>query len=199
MLSPFAFFLSVCRPFTNNVVLTRQDMELPRILYRFTMASLGWRGLNFFGRGGGLIIDASRSDANKRTVLEYLKLHETDMLIFQLDDHVLYRPNFFVVIDRRISAIVLSIRGTMSMRDTLTDLVCEYVPWKTGLVHSGIYESARWFDTNVSMQLCRWATEFNVSNIYITGHSLGGASAALVTMMLKDRLTKGKDQWPTFK
>lgn len=165
------------------------------------MASLGWRGLNFFGRGGGLIIDVARPDADKRSVMEYLHLAEPDLLVFQLDTDYLYRPNFFVAIDRRLSAIILSIRGTMSMRDTLTDLVCEYVPWGTtgGLVHSGILEAAKWFDTNVVPMMLRWATEYNVSNIYLVGHSLGGASSALTTVLLMEKLSKEPSLWPTYR
>lgn len=37
--------------FTNNLILRKEDLDLPRHLYRFTLATLGWQGLNFFGKG----------------------------------------------------------------------------------------------------------------------------------------------------
>lgn len=172
---------------------------------------MGWRGLNFFGRGGGILygsgrlhsasrlrvcVDLARPDADKKTVLEYLGIPEPDLLVFNLDEHMLYRPNFFVCIDRQLSALILSIRGTMSMRDTLTDLVCEYVPWNGGLVHSGIMTSASWFFDNICRQMLLWAAEYNVKHLYIVGHSLGGGTSALCTVLLLEHLRANPDEWP---
>ncbi len=40
---------------SNNVVLTKRDLEVPRIMFRFAMAALGWPALNFFGKRKELI------------------------------------------------------------------------------------------------------------------------------------------------
>ena len=165
-------------------------------LYRYSMATLGWKGLNFFGHGGGLVVDSARSDADRKTVLEYLSIPEEDMLEFNLGAQILYRPNYFICIDRKLSAVVLAIRGTMSLRDTITDLVCEYVPWKDGMVHSGMIEAARYFQEGPVQRMIQWAREHKLSNIYLIGHSLGGGTATLTTMLLLEHLWETPDAWP---
>ena len=139
--------------------------------------------------------DAVSSDANYRAVMEYLQLEHDEMLICDLDVHRLFRPNFFVAIDKRLSAVILSIRGTMSLRDTLTDLSFEYIEWHGGIAHSGMIVAARWFMENVAKQLPLFAIEYKMQRIIITGHSLGGATAALTTIMLTEELKKN-DEWP---
>jgi hypothetical protein len=115
----YIVYCSICnsfqlnREFGNNVMLKKKDLELPRILYRYSMATTGWRGLNFFGKGQGYIVDSMRRQADLNSVLKYLNLNESDLLIFELRESRVFRPNFFVSIDRGLSAIILSIRGTM--------------------------------------------------------------------------------------
>lgn len=101
------------RDYGNNLVLKKNDLEIPRIIYKYTMATMGWRGLNFFGKGQGYINDSFRSEADLKSVMNFLKLTKSDLLIFEIGENRIFRPNFFVAIDRGLSAIVLSIRGTM--------------------------------------------------------------------------------------
>lgn len=63
------------------------------------------------------------------------------------------------------------------------------------MVHSGFFEAARWFIQNICPQLLIFAREYGVDNIYITGHSLGGSTSVLTTMLLVDQLKKEKC-WP---
>lgn len=128
--------------------------------------------------------------------MDYLQLEKEDLLICDLDLHQLFRPNFYVALDRRLSAVIISIRGTMSFRDTLTDLSFEYVSWKGGLAHSGMLVAARWFMEHVSKQLVGFAQEYGMQRIILTGHSLGGATAALITIMLRDWFLEGDEGWP---
>lgn len=72
--------------------------------------------------------------------------------------------------------------------DALTDLVCEYQPWKGGLVHSGFLSSARWFIKNVLSQLITFCSLYDADNLILVGHSLGAATASVLTMMLQDYL-----------
>lgn len=182
--------------FTNNIVLTKEDIELPRIIFKYAYAAHGWPALYFFGKRRDVVSDALGRNSNHRAVLEYLQMDPNDMLVCDLDQHRLFRPNFYVALDRRLSAVILSIRGTMSFRDSLTDLSFDYVPWGGGIVHSGIMTSARWFLENIAKQLPLFATEYQMSRILLTGHSLGGATAALTTILLTEELERTK-QWPT--
>jgi hypothetical protein len=81
-----------------------------------------------------------------------------------------------------------------SLYDCITDLVCEYRPWKGGLVHSGILASAQWLFTSIIPQIFLYISEQTkignrrVSSFIITGHSLGAGTAACLTMMIVDHL-----------
>jgi len=191
------YFKTVTREFGNHLALRKSDLELPRIMYKYTMATLGWRGLNFFGKGQGIIYDSLRSEADLKAVLEFLNMAKGDLLIFELGESRIFRPNFFVAIDRGLSALILSIRGTMSLSDSITDFACEYIKYRGGLVHSGFFEAARWFMENICHQLLIFAKEYDLENIYIVGHSLGGSTSALTTMLLTDELKKDEGRnWP---
>ena len=182
--------------FTNNLVLKKEDLDLPRYLYRYTLGTTGWMGLNFFGKGKGFIADAWRDLANLRSLLDYLSIPESDLLVYNLEEDKVFRPGFYVCIDRAQSAVILSVRGTMSMRDGMTDLVCEYVPFKDGLAHSGFLKSSQWFFENIGRQLLMFAEEYGLENIYCLGHSLGGATASLTCMHIHDFFLSRDEGWP---
>ncbi len=160
------------------------------------------------------LADAIGTQSNYRAVVEYLKLEADELLTCDLDDHRLFRPNYFICLDRRLSAVVLGVRGTMvrlsllvscpdngargaqSWRDTVTDLTCEYVPWRGGFAHAGMLSAARWFMANVSSQLVQFARKHQMKNIYFTGHSLGGATGALLAIMMEDELAQQQQEAP---
>ena len=182
---------------TKNFIIDYDSMLLPRALYRYTQATTGWIGLNYSGKRKSAFLDFFRSRADYQAVMDYMGLEPGDILIFSLGNDEALRPNFFVAHDKKLGAIVLAIRGTMSFRDVLTDLVCEYVPWKNGYVHAGILSAARWFMSNVIPQLRMFAQELQATAIYITGHSLGGAVASMTTILFLDELHEPGAEWPT--
>lgn len=102
----------------------------------------------------------------------------------------MFQPSYFVSVDRPRRAIILGIRGTWSLYDCITDLVCEYRPWKGGLAHSGMLASAQWFFTNIIPQIFHYVHNHagQIDSFIITGHSLGGGSASLLTMMVVDHI-----------
>lgn len=40
-------------------------------------------------------------------------------------EHKLHLPGYIVAVDHATRSVVLSVRGTFSMQDTVTDLVCD--------------------------------------------------------------------------
>ncbi len=76
----------------------------------------------------------------------------------------------------------LSIRGTSGARDIETTVDAALVPYKNlGLVHKGYLEVARHIFTRVYPALADSSLP-----IVVTGHSLGGSVAILVSMLLTD-------------
>ena len=72
------------------------------------------------------------------------------MLLHDFKSTSVFDPVFFIARDLARDAIVVSIRGTMSVTNAVTDLAREYTPWQGGRVHSGIKALASSFVKNTS-------------------------------------------------
>ena len=101
-------------------------------------------------------------------------------------------PCFYVAFDRETNSVVISIRGTMSFKDLITDGVASPAPMSVegidGFVHSGMLQSAN----NIMniLEQHRILPELLLSvyksnNIVIIGHSLGAGCAAILTLILR--------------
>lgn len=108
-------------------------------------------------------------------------------------------PPFFVAVDYKKRSVVISIRGTLSLEDILTDLNAseEILPlnplredWFT---HKGILEAA----VNIKQQLEErelieqalnhsFEKGSNSYDLVIVGHSLGGGTGAILALLLKE-------------
>ncbi|KAG0174874.1 hypothetical protein DFQ28_006748 [Apophysomyces sp. BC1034] len=182
------FYGELPRERTRKLVDDLSKIELASYFWKFSVASYGWKGLNFLGKGNGYFSDAMRSHSDALSVIEHLSIPKDDLLAYEFQQTEAFRPSYYIALDRRTNSVVLCIRGTMSAFDTMTDLVCEYEPWRGGLIHKGIKSSAMWFFRHVAPQLVAYSNEHSTSALYIVGHSLGAATAAILTIMLVDYL-----------
>jgi Lipase (class 3) len=100
----------------------------------------------------------------------------------------------FISIDHDSKAIVLTCRGTLGFEDVLTDMTCDYddIYWQGQRyqVHKGIHASARrllWgSSTRVMLTLQRALNEHKDYGVVLCGHSLGGAVAAVVAILISE-------------
>ncbi|KAI8084773.1 uncharacterized protein BX664DRAFT_266001, partial [Halteromyces radiatus] len=186
------FYQELPRDRTWDLVTDLSEIQLASHMWRFSMASYGWKGLNFIGKGNGYISDAVRDHSDAKSVMEHLSLPKEDLLAYEFRTGEAFRPSYFVAHDRSTNSIVLSIRGTMSAFDTMTDLVCDYEPWKGGMVHKGMKASAMWFFRHLGPKLIAYSNTQSTSALYIVGHSLGAATASILTIMLLDYMDEFK-------
>ncbi|KAK3273366.1 hypothetical protein CYMTET_18389 [Cymbomonas tetramitiformis] len=102
------------------------------------------------------------------------------------DEAAFHCPRHFVAVDHANRQVVLVIRGTLDAKDALTDLVCRTTPFCGGLAHEGIVKGARAVLASalptVRGLLAR--RECAGYSFAVTGHSLGGGTAILVTLSL---------------
>ena len=85
----------------------------------------------------GLAGAAMGSDTNMELLVQYTGVPRQDVLAAHFASLDFLRPAHYVAIDRRVGAVVIAVRGTMSLTDTLTDIaatpgvlqvrVCVYV------------------------------------------------------------------------
>lgn len=104
----------------------------------------------------------------------------------------LYQSPFFVVIDHACASVVVSIRGTLSMKDIITDLVAHpkpiELPESPGFaVHKGMLQTAMWIrdkllGEGILDNIFHSAPEYN---LVIVGHSLGSGCACILGLLLR--------------
>ncbi|XP_069123504.1 diacylglycerol lipase-beta-like isoform X2 [Argopecten irradians] len=124
-------------------------------------------------------------------IRKWTDVDDADLLYVSFYNKI-YAIPFFVAVDRKEKSIVVSVRGTLSLRDALTDMSADCVcieregcaDWKC---HKGIYQAACYIrDELQDKHILEKAFQQNQgARLVITGHSLGAGAAALLAILLK--------------
>ncbi|KAK3601848.1 hypothetical protein CHS0354_041771 [Potamilus streckersoni] len=178
---------------------------------KYAMASYGWPLYIFSHLATGAChlwsqcrccscID-SRSDVlhdnccqcHTAAIKKFTNIHADDLVYVSFHNQIFEIP-FFVAIDREDNAVVVAIRGTLSLRDVLTDFnaECEELTIEglsdTCITHKGILQAARYVHS-VLQRLHILDRAFEQAQqgakLVITGHSLGAGAAALLSILLR--------------
>lgn len=100
------------------------------------------------------------------------------------------RPAFFIARDRQRKRIVLSIRGTWSAHDILTDLCCTpeeyFVSSRRHRAHNGMLGAARAVKALAEEIIEKELNDNPEYTLLLVGHSLGGSVAAILGQIWSD-------------
>jgi hypothetical protein len=111
------------------------------------------------------------------------------------------RPSHFIAVNKNQSAsssifasqdsleVLLVIRGTKTITDIITDLLCDASPYRGGYCHKGIMESGQYLankHTGLFKNLLQVSGKKKI-NLTLIGHSLGAGAAAIAGMELKEQ------------
>ncbi|GMH44022.1 hypothetical protein BSKO_11956 [Bryopsis sp. KO-2023] len=127
-----------------------------------------------------------------------LDLKPEDFLIYQPKAAVL-KPAYVLVKDEKLKSVVLAVRGTHSVKDIFTSLTGACKPHhmvsSDGVVlghsHFGMLAGARWILKETAPTIEAALAANPGYTLRITGHSMGGGAAAMLTMIIRA-------QYPSF-
>uniref|UniRef100_A0A7S2TJX1 sn-1-specific diacylglycerol lipase n=1 Tax=Lotharella oceanica TaxID=641309 RepID=A0A7S2TJX1_9EUKA len=133
-----------------------------------------------------------------RTICETTGISEEDVAFLRpayetSSGHASLCPMHFVAIDSETKAVILSIRGTASLSDALTDLLCAPRKMLGGVAHDGILRSAFAVLGHVSARLVEILRDHPGFKLVVTGHSLGGGVALVLALLLKAAQEQDRD------
>ncbi|KAG4378383.1 hypothetical protein GLYMA_17G029400v4 [Glycine max] len=123
----------------------------------------------------------------------------------------LLKPAFTIIHDTQSKCFLLLIRGTHSIKDTLTAATGTVVPFHhsilndggisnlvLGYAHCGMVAAARWIAKLCTPTLLKALNKCPDSEVKIVGHSLGGGTAALLTYILREQKELSSSTCVTF-
>ncbi|KAG4196009.1 hypothetical protein ERO13_A06G143800v2 [Gossypium hirsutum] len=131
--------------------------------------------------------------------LEETGYAEEDVILQEPKAGIL-KPAFTILVDHKTECFLLLIRGTHSIKDTLTAATGAIVPFHhsvvqeggvsdlvLGYAHCGMVAAARWIAKLATPCLIKALGQHPTYKVKIVGHSLGGGTGALLTYVLREQ------------
>ncbi|KAM7255934.1 hypothetical protein ACFE04_011675 [Oxalis oulophora] len=116
-------------------------------------------------------------------------LRENNVLKFIKTSSVM-RPGYYIGVDPRKKLVIFGIRGTHTVYDLVTDIVSssdKETTFEGYSTHFGTAEAARWFLTHEIDTIRQCLKKHEGYKLRLVGHSLGGATASLLAIMLRKK------------
>lgn len=143
------------------------------------------------------IVEDNCCNCNYAALKQMISVGDIEVIYTTFHVDVAETP-FFVAIDYSKAKIVISIRGTLSMKDVLTDLNAEgdvlpLIPPRDDFIgHKGMVQAAVYIQHKLAEEnLIHRALSHNPAKntpsftLVIVGHSLGAGTAAILAILLK--------------
>ncbi|KAI9002402.1 hypothetical protein BC832DRAFT_119316 [Gaertneriomyces semiglobifer] len=177
---------------THDIVMDKRQLRVSCYFLNYSMTAYGSLILNYFGYGKGYARDFMRPKMDSKTAREHLGLKREDMLVWDFELK-LFKPQYFVVRDPKLNAIIVVVRGTSNIHEVITDAHAEYETFSHGYAHRGFLRCAQWLEENLTNRIKGWVKQYNCNAVYLAAHSLGAGVASLFTMILCQHLDEFRE------
>jgi hypothetical protein len=131
------------------------------------------------------VYDHSETPLPKLNECDLAAVEDVYWIPRELEGVVNYRPSWLGVIVRRKNAIVVALRGTADAFDWFTNVAGLMLTEGPGFVNSAYKDYASFVAVRVASYI---QSNPGVSEVTLTGHSMGGAIASIVYAMLYKQL-----------
>ena len=133
-------------------------------------------------------------DASNTKCLRELAALDEASLVHARWSNLTYRPSFFVAADHDRGWVVLAIRGTLAMRDVLTDVTASQVAFCGGHAHLGFVKCAAFVEREAAAHLEAARRKWPAYDLVLCGHSMAGSIAAILALSYR----RSPGRWPRF-
>eukprot|EP01091_Cochliopodium_minus_P010812 TRINITY_DN2953_c0_g1_i1.p1 TRINITY_DN2953_c0_g1~~TRINITY_DN2953_c0_g1_i1.p1 ORF type:complete len:554 (+),score=155.12 TRINITY_DN2953_c0_g1_i1:42-1703(+) len=175
---------------TGEIFEDLDEIKVIQHWWKYTSASFGWQfnlGYKYEKKLSGLISGfvSDTNKINKKIVMESVGINEEDILITKWNSELL-TPGYYLAVDHNKKCIVVVIRGSFELKDAIPDLIGKKVEFLGGGVHEGFLIATKKVKEILEIKFRELREKHPEYKVICTGHSLGGACAAIYTMMLLD-------------
>ncbi|GJP77177.1 hypothetical protein CLOP_g7607 [Closterium sp. NIES-67] len=179
----------------------RKRADVSRMYAREAVARLrgAWRARELEMVAEYVSLCYSFSRKPYRLFLEDSRLSPSDVLIYEPKAGLL-KPAFALIVEQRRRTVLLVVRGTHSTKDKLTCATGAVVPFHhtimtdggvrhivLGYAHCGMVAAARAIAARCLPTLRQALARHPGFHVKLIGHSLGGATASLLTFILREK------------
>ncbi|PON95079.1 Fungal lipase-like domain containing protein [Trema orientale] len=129
---------------------------------------------------------------NAASLARHSMLRESNVLKFVKNSSVM-RPGYYIGVDTHKKLVIFGIRGTHTVYDLITDIVSSSdgeVTFEGYSTHFGTAEAARWLLHHEMETIRKCLAKYEGFRLRLVGHSLGGATASLLAIMLRKKSLK---------
>lgn len=159
-----------------------------RSMVRYAVGAYGGAALAVLRASSVRDISAAMRGDNRAGTAARLGIPVSDIIIDGVAG--VHRPAHFVALDHRLRRILLSLRGTVNVLDSLTNLQCGTARLSddSGAAHEGMLNAARELASGqVGAAIAALTASHPDYELRVTGHSQGAGVAALLVHHWRDR------------